>query len=72
MSGSSAKRRHAIRDRMAETGEPWTVAARRHDEERARHAAPSEDFDAQPGTEPPAPIKPASALDLPFVAPPDA
>ncbi len=71
MSGADRRRKRAIRERMDRTGEPYTLAARRHDEARARHTALNEGFDARPGTETPAPTKPAGALDLPFLAPPD-
>lgn len=37
MAGNRARTR-AIRERMARTGENYTVAARRHDEERAKAA----------------------------------
>lgn len=35
---SNRARTRAIRERMAETGEPFTLAARRHDAERAAKA----------------------------------
>ncbi len=79
MSANRARTR-AIRERMARTGEPYTLAARMHDQERAtqRDEVPANEH-ARYGhvTEVPdvrnaePPTKPAAALNLPFVAPPD-
>lgn len=68
MSRSRARKR-AIRERMAETGESYTRAARLHDEQRATQQ-PAEPEPAPGHTDTP-PNRPANALALPFVAPPD-